>query len=840
MLRHFLITTWRSLQANRLQSVIAIFGLSLGLAAAILAGLVIANQLSLDDFIPGHDNLYFAAIKNPFGGHGGFTEPEYTLESPHDLAAVLKQDIPQVRDVTRFQRDHLRLRHGDMEAREFVYWVDPNIFRLLRLPVLYGDLDTALARPDGIVLPVSTARKYFGRDDVVGQIIEINRIHAMTVMAVVADLPQNSSNFATAIFASGKAAFSELAKDDLNPPMGTDGKIWLDGTTLVQLAPGASVSDAQARITGLIQPRIHFKSGLLIDVHLLRLDRAHVSHDLAPALGARLGIFSLVAVLVLFLGCANFVNISTARAARRGVEVGIRKASGASRTMLMVQFLGEGVVQALLALCIATMIVELSLPSVNAFLQTGAVFDYWRDPVLALSLLAGAAAVGVLAGAYPALILSAFQPAVVLKGLMLGVSRTVLVRQLLVGLQFAILIVLIAASVIVFEQYRFSIREALRVNTDQMMFIRDQRCESPFEAGVRALPGVRGEACSSLAMLPELGWAEGVKRHDGGKPFPLRLIPAGYGLFELYGLSPRAGRFFSRDHGGDEVPANPAPDLMAHYVINETAVRQLGFASPQAAIGQRISFDQPPPSHNAPSDKSGGPAALNGTSYSDGPATRETLDGIIIGVVPDFSLFPIEDPVSPIAYSVGWTVLKPEPKATLIHVRLRGHDIPETLDAIDRLWRKTVADRPIDRTFLDSYIEDLVIGMLRQGQMFGIFAGIAVLLSCLGLFALTSAAAERRTKEIGIRKAMGASSIDIVLLLLWQFLKPVLWAVVIAVPLAWVLMQRWLSGYAYHVMPGPWPYLAAAVLAVAIALATVITHAILTARAVPATALRYE
>jgi putative ABC transport system permease protein len=838
MLRHFLVTTLRILGANRLQSAIAIFGLALGLAAAILDGLVVANQLSFDHFIPGHENLYFAAIKSPFGAGLRGTEAAYTLSSPHELAALFEQ-VPQVREATRYQGDHVRLQRGEMESRESIYSADPNIFHLLRLPVLYGDLDTALIQPDGIVLPVSTARKYFGRDDVVGQTIEINRIHAMTVRAVIADLPANASNFSTGIFVSGKAPFSGLAKDDLNPPMGAQGKIWLDATTVVRVGPGASVSDAQPRITGLVQTRVHLKSGPL-DVHLVPLDGAHVAHELAPAVGARLGVLSLVALLVLFLGCANFVNISTARAARRGVEVGIRKVSGASRMALTAQFLGEGIVQALLALCIATVVVELSLPSVNSFLQTGAVFDYWRDPILAVSLVLGAAMVGVLAGAYPAMVLSAFQPAVVLKGLILGVGRTVLVRQLLVGLQFVILIVLIAASVVVFEQYRFSIREALRVNTDQMMFVRDQRCDSPFEAGVRALPGVRGEACSSVAMLPELGWQEEVKRHGGGTPFPLRLVPAGYGLFELYGLKPAAGRFFSRERGGDEVPADPMQDLMAHYVINETAVRQLGFSSPQAAVGERISFNQPPPNHAMSSDKSGGPAALNGTSYGDGPSGRETLDGVVIGVVPDFSLFPSDDPVPPTAYSVGWTVLKPQPAATLIHVKLKGRDIPETLNAIDGLWRKTVADRPIDRSFLDSYIENLVITMLRQGEAFAVFAGIAVLLACLGLFALSIAAAERRTKEIGIRKAMGASSTDIVLLLLWQFLKPVLWAVVIALPLAWALMQRWLSGYAYHVTPGPWPYLGAAALAIAIAMVTVITHAILTARAVPATALRYE
>jgi putative ABC transport system permease protein len=308
----------------------------------------------------------------------------------------------------------------------------------------------------------------------------------------------------------------------------------------------------------------------------------------------------------------------------------------------------------------------------------------------------------------------------------------------------------------------------------------------------------------------------------------LHLVSAGYGLFELYGLKPLAGRFFSRAHGGDTVPPNPAPDMTAHYVINETAMRQLGFVSPQAAIGQPVVFDNLP-SRNVPADPYGG----------HGPATA-VLDGIVIGVVPDFSLFPSDAAVPPIAYSVGWTVLSPVPAATMVHIRLSGRNLPETLDAIDGLWRRTNGSVPIDRRFLDSYIQDLVVSMLRQGEAFGVFAGIAVLLACLGLFALSIAAAERRTKEIGIRKAMGASSADIVLLLLWQFLKPVLWAVVIAVPLAWVLMQRWLSGYAYHVTPGPWPYLGAAALAVAIGVATVITHAILTARAVPATALRYE
>jgi putative ABC transport system permease protein len=286
-----------------------------------------------------------------------------------------------------------------------------------------------------------------------------------------------------------------------------------------------------------------------------------------------------------------------------------------------------------------------------------------------------------------------------------------------------------------------------------------------------------------------------------------------------------AGRFFSSSHG-DAVPTDSA--AVAHYVINESAVRALGFASPQAAIGQTIR--RPPPHANG----------LNiSTGTMPGSGRPDLRNGMVIGVVRDFSLFPIDKAVRPTAYSVGWTT-GDAPASEVLHVKLRGQDIPETLDAIDKLWAKAGDGTPIQRTFLDAFIQDMVVAVQRQGQAFGVLAGVAVLLACLGLFGLSIATAQRRTKEIGVRKAMGASSRDIVLLLLWQFLKPVLWAALIALPLAWWLMQRWLAGYAYHIALGPLPFLGAAALAGGIALVTVITHAVLTARTVPATALRYE
>jgi putative ABC transport system permease protein len=832
MLRHFLTAALRNMAANRLQSAIAIFGLAIGLMAAILAGIIIHNQAHFDSFIPGSERVYLVAQKNAFPG----MQADYSGSTPHDLAALLRQKFPQVEAATRMNDGRTLLRHGTIEAREYFNWADANFFRLLPLPVLYGDLDKALARPDGIVIPREIARKYFGRDNVVGQTLIYGHTdpHVLTVTAVIEDLPSNATNFRSGIFISGGASFSSLAKADRSPGMGGD-RIHFDADTLVRLAPKAEVAGLERDIAAVMNrlmrlPRPASSQGPAlgvpaVELHLLRRDQMHLSPGFSPGVGARLAMMSAAAVLILVLACVNFVNLSTARAARRGIEVGIRKATGASRRALVFQFLGESVLQVVFALCAAVMLVELSLPSINAFLNSGAVFPYWRDPGLALALVGGALIVGVLAGAWPAFVLSGMRPASVLKGVAHAGSG--MLRHVLVAVQFVILILLIIAAVTVLQQYRYASRDALRVAPDQMLFVRHDKCQdSAFNTGVRTLSGVRSTACSSIAVLPDLLESLEMQR-PGGTTVPINLVSLGYGFLEQYGLTPVAGRFFSASHG-DAVPADATLLTVAHYVINESAVRALGFASPQAAIGQPIR--RPPP-------RAGGLSIRTGTV--DGADRPDLREGLVIGVVRDFSLFPLDKAIRPIAYYVGWT-MSDAPASEVLHVKLRGRDIPETLAAMDTLWATMGDGTVIQRTFLDAFIQEMVVAVQRQGQAFGVLAGVAVLLACLGLFGLSIATAQRRTKEIGIRKAMGASSGDIVLLLLWQFLKPVLWAGLIAMPLAWWLMQRWLSGYAYHIALGPWPFLGAAVMAVLIALATVITHAVLTARAVPATALRYE
>jgi putative ABC transport system permease protein len=423
-------------------------------------------------------------------------------------------------------------------------------------------------------------------------------------------------------------------------------------------------------------------------------------------------------------------------------------------------------------------------------------------------------------------VLSAFRPATVLKDWIRGSAEGELVRRALVTLQFAAMIVLLIAAAVVFQQNEYATTQALRINTDQMLFVRMPKCSDDFRTRIAALPGVAGAACSGIRVLPESFSSHLASPFRGGQGVTLSTVAVGPGLFELYGLKPVAGRFFREN--GDTVPDNAAYGETAHYVINEAAVRQLGYASPQAAIGQPLNF----PGQRAPNPGD--------------PPKIMTLQGTIIGVVKDFAFTPNDNStngdnlIPATAYSAGAAEINELPNPELLHVKLRGRDIPETLTAIDAAWRKSGSLDPINRTFLDAYVQNREIAILRQGEAFAAFAAIAMVLACLGLFGVSLFAAARRTKEIGIRKAMGASDGDILVLLLWQFGKPVLWANLIAWPLAWWTMNRWLSNFAYHIDLNVWLFAAASAVTLLIALAALLGQALAVARQKAVTALRYE
>jgi putative ABC transport system permease protein len=492
----------------------------------------------------------------------------------------------------------------------------------------------------------------------------------------------------------------------------------------------------------------------------------------------------------------------TARAMRRATEVGVRKVIGAERSHLIVQFIGESVLYVMFSMILAMALTELLLPHFNAFLDRSLVFDYWRDPRFAMALLAFVLVAGVLAGAYPAWVLAAFPPVFALKGGMLAAGSGA-VRQVLVVLQFAILIGLLIATALIYRQTRYALEEGLRLDQDQVLLV-ETSCRSAFKEEVRSLPGVQAAACSDAAPSLSTTFQPVVIAPDGTAALMWNTA-VDFGFFELYGLQPVAGRFFSREHGADAAPEKTSGERLHAIVVNETARRRLGFQSPRDAVGRTIGC----------------------TGQNRDPCE-------IIGVVPDYAEGSVRTIIEPAFYQLAHRPFR------MLSVKLRGVDVPETLEAIDGLWKQVGDAKPINRVFLDQRVQEMYADITRQTWLFCAFAAIAAFIACLGLFGLSAFTAERRTKEIGVRKAMGAGASDIARLMVWQFTKPVLWATVVAWPLGAWLMNRWLHGFAYHIDLQPWLFVASAAVALLIALLTVSGHCYLIARAKPVNALRDE
>ena len=498
MLSSYFATAIRNLLRNKLYSGVGILGLALGLSTALSAALVLRDQLSYDRFIAGYERTYLAlAVLLPEG-----RAPGYSPATHNSVAALLKLRFGEIEAVTRIVAQKVTLRRGQIESKETLYWADPSLFATLPMPLFAGDLRTALSHPDSVVLTRSIARKYFGRDAPLGQTLELDHQHLLSVTAVIEDPPAHETQLQSGIFASGAAAYSELKRLDADPDNRLDSPIFsISVETFLRLAPGASPERIQKQMPNLmneIWPRR--PPGLGATMEFVRLDRVHVFPGLNPELGSRLAGTALVGVLILGLACINFVNLATARSARRATEVSIRKACGADRATLIVQFLAESFLHVGLAVGFALVITEWALPYINAFLDTNIVIDYWRSPVVIAWIVFGTLVLTVLAGLYPAFVVSAFRPATVLRGALTNSRSASLVWQSLVVLQFAALIGLMIATGVVYRQKIFATRNTLRVPTDQILLI-DSPCNGAFRSELQRLPGVLGVGCSTESIL---------------------------------------------------------------------------------------------------------------------------------------------------------------------------------------------------------------------------------------------------------------------------------------------------------------------------------------------------
>ena len=834
MFRNYMAAALRNLVRNRLYAAINIVGLALGVSAALLIALFVRDEHSYDQFFPGYRDVYLLTESKDYIDHRMPAE-RWDFSFP-DLAAELSVQFPQIATVARIMTadNPPHIRHGQVEADETGFlWVDPSFFRVMPLKSLAGDLQRALATPDSVVLTRTAARKYFGRDKPLGELLEVNPAmgseagkvstafstpHPMRVTAVVEDLPSNSY-LKGEVFGSSLAAYSQFALYDLAPDQGA---FRISAYTFIRLRPGTPVHRMQQELSAFATHNSDtstvYPPGFTVGLHLTPIGDLHLSPSGESPLSPRgdrtlLAALSVIAVLIITSASFNFVTLMTARAAQRAIETGVRKAAGALRSQLIIQFLAEAVIYVALAMVLAVAISELLLPWMNSVLKQKIAFNYLGDPALLGALLATIVGLGVMAGAYPAFVLSAYRPAAVLKGTLVQGASGGIVRRALVALQFAIMIGLGITAMTIWRQTLFSLNNQLRVDGSSVLLIDDACAPSgrAFRDRLASVPGVARAACANEAALFNGGMIVSAQA-QGGAQTPMLSGVVDDGALEFYGLRPLAGRFFDHNHGEDdrlvegEAPGNPS------IVVNETAMRKLGFSSPARAIGKTVIW--------------------NRRRWSAKPTPGTIGPSEIIGVAPDLALDTRREARPQILYV--------DPTSfSVLSVRLIGSQIPEALMGIDAAWSQ-IMHSSIHRRFLSQSLQDMYADIILQGTAISLGTGLAVVIAALGLFGLSAHSTEQRTKEIGIRKSMGAGTGDIVRLLMWQFTKPVLWANLIAWPQAAWLMTRWLETFTHHIDLPLWLFPATGAVTLTIALLTVSVHSILVARAKPVAALRYE
>ncbi|MET0308164.1 MAG: FtsX-like permease family protein [Sphingomonas sp.] len=832
MWRNYLTVGLRALAKNRTYAFINIFGLATGLAACLLILVYVQYERSYDDWLPEGDRTYQFQVyyqskdtSDAFDNQG----------APYVTKAALLKDFPQIEHaVFMGGPDVTLIKDGRAIALEDVRLVDAPFFDTIALPLVQGDAK-ALTQPGTLALSQTQATKLFGTQNVVGRIATLltnGKKADYRITGVFKDLPKNSH-----------MAIGALVRVDFPSLFGpNDGFLtqwgWTSGAVYLKLRPGVDAAAINRQLDAWKKRNIpdemfngqrtnagDERTYLLTAARDVHLGRAQGS-AMTPGNDARsIATFAIIAFLILGMACMNFTNLATARASQRAREVALRKVLGATRRQLMAQFLGESILLAAIAMLLALALTEAVLPWFSNFLDAQLTLHYFGSdgmilPILALVLLVGAAG-----GLYPALYLSRFQPARVLKANK-SASETEgsgRLRGALVVVQFSVSIGLMICTAIVYGQtvYARSLDPGYkRDGLIQLSGIGSKALHDQIEDLTRAIakvPGIQSVGRTGLGV--NTGSSSTTAVIVPGHPDPVKIGIYGVdgGYFQTMGIRTLAGRVFDANRPADDMttprPEDPKAEQAlvnrgGYIVLNEAGVKRMGFANPQDAVGRTIKYGV--------EDKYGG-----------------TMNLTIIGVVADSRFRTIATPIEPIMFlfdraNVDWLV-----------ARYSG-DPMAARAGIETVWRRYAPDVPFDADFSDQVMARTYKRMDARAQMFGMFALLAVIIGCLGLFGLAAFTAERRTKEIGIRKVLGARTFDIVRLLVWQFTRPVVIANLIAWPVAWWVMRDWLNQYDARIALGPLPFVGAGLVALLIAVATIGAHAFRVARTNPVYALRYE
>lgn len=777
MLWNYLKTAVRNILRHKGYSAINIAGLAIGLACCLLIFIWVRHEWSYDRYHENAENIHQVVIKWPEG-----SRMRWARVTPPPLAGELRHDFPEVKNAVVFKtQDRILVEYENKAYSETIGFSEPALFEIFTIPLAVGNPETVLSDPASVIISEKTARKYFGTEDPLGKSLTIHDKLILKVSAVMQDIPENSVLHCPILISF------EQHKHWAEPLMSWGHYAY---STFVQLDEEADPGDLNAKLHAYMKEKgdaddIFLSLQALTRIHLYALEGG------GPILYVY--IFTAVAAFILLIACINFMNLATARSATRMREIGIRKVVGADRKKLILQFLGESIFMALVAFALALLLAALLLNPLRKLADIPAGQQMLQPGILPL-FLGLAVLTGVMAGCYPALFLSSFRPANILRGKQR--SGSPLFRKVLVVLQFTISIVLLICMLLVSGQIDYLGKKPLGFSREHIVYFplnSDlERQYLPLQQELLRIPGVVNLSGTSNYIGQRSKWSSETNDWEGKDPernLNLYMISVDPSFAETFEIEIAEGRFFSKEFSNDG----------QNFILNETAVKATGLESP---LGKEFQVFN--------------------------------IKGTIIGVVKDFHFRSLHMDVQPLllAWQPDWH--------DYMAVKIAGDDTPATVTAIENVFKRLSPKFPFEFHFLDETLDKMYRNELRSRSLFRYFVGLAVFISCLGLLGLASFMVQKRTKEIGVRKVLGASVSGVVLLLMQEYAGWILLANVFAWPAAYFVMRGWLRNFAYRITIGIEVFLVAALVTLAIAVLTVGFQTLKAALADPIDALRYE
>ncbi|TFF29733.1 ABC transporter permease [Mucilaginibacter psychrotolerans] len=796
MIANHLKFAFRNLVRTKTFSAINIGGLVVSLTAFILMALYIQNELSYDKFNTRAANIYRVVDDkqtNALMQHGA--------GSAGPMAPALLADFPQVKQAVRFINAESLVKYEDklFEERN-VFFADASVFNVFDLGMVNGDSQTALSTPMSVVITQKTATKYFGNTDALGKTLLLDG-KGMRVTGVIKDVPANSHISFDILISMATAQQKDSGYDWLFSNWYSN-NFW----TYILLPDNYDANQLEARFDAFAN---RHKANTATTKHhysLEKLTDIYLHSDREGQIGktgsiSSLYVFSAIAVFILLIACINFINLSTARAAERAKEVAVKKVNGVTRNQLVAQFFIESFLMTGLALVIAVFISLMLLPAFNQFAGKNIVFNFFT-PVHLLALAGIWVVVGLLSGSYPAFILSGFNPITALKGNIKTSARSIFIRKGLVVFQFSISVILIISSIVVYTQLQYMQKHDLGFKPAQTMVINfegDNTVKQQYrliKSELMRLKGVKSVSASSNvpgATEPG-GWSMDFAKRTGDTIHAeLPIFLTDFTFMKQYNIPMVAGRGLSEQF---------AADTLESMIINETALRKLGFTNANEAIGVKVGM--------------------------------YPTDGRIIGVYKDFHFQSLQKPIEPLAIRVLPGNFR------LFSVEMNTANVRQTVADIEKLWKDMVPQRPLEYSFLNERFNQQYNAEIKFGQLFALFTTLAITIACFGLFGLALFSVKQRTKEIGVRKVVGASVTQIAALISKDFVALVLVAILIASPIALFAMSKWIQSFAYRIELSWWIFVSGGAIAVVIAISTISYQAIKAAMANPVKSLRSE